>query len=121
MWEAVFGAAGGIFGAVLGYLAPRSRSLDSQREDFKVTSDLLMRQVTDLLTRVERLEKQHDEDEARIAVLEEQHVEDTRQHLRDVHRIDSLVGYVKELLAFIREHVPSPSPPPIPPEISTDI
>jgi uncharacterized membrane protein YgaE (UPF0421/DUF939 family) len=118
---ALIGAAAGVLGVVLGFIAPRSRSLDSQREDFKTTSDLLMRQVTDLLKRVEKLESQHDEDEKRIDVLEDQHREDTKQHLNDVRRINALISYVQELLSFIRTHVPSPEPPPIPPEISKDI
>ncbi|WP_306365296.1 hypothetical protein [Nocardia sp. CC227C] len=121
MWEALIGAASGFCVAVLGYFATRTRSLDSQREDFKVTSDLLMKQLTDLLSRVDKLEQQHDEDERRIAVLEEQHRADTKQHLRDVRRIDALAAYVRELLAFIRQHVPSPEPPPIPYEFSDDI
>ncbi|MGW5520009.1 hypothetical protein [Nocardia africana] len=121
MLTALIGAATGVLGAVLGFIAPRSRSLDSQREDFKTTSDLLMRQVTDLLKRVEKLEKQHDEDEARIDALEDQHREDTKQHLTDVRRINALISYVQELLVFIRTHVQSPEPPPIPDEISKDI
>ncbi|AXK88630.1 hypothetical protein IU443_29305 [Nocardia farcinica] len=121
MWDVLIPAISGGVGMLVGYISPRARSLDSQRADFQATSDLLMRQVTDLLVRVKHLEDQHVEDVARIDALEDQHVEDTKQHLRDVRRIDALTAYVKDLLAFIRTHVPSPEPPPIPPEFSNDI
>lgn len=107
MWEAVIAAATGVLGAILGYLAPRSRSLDSQREDFKAVLEPLRDELKDLRVRVKSLEDQHDDDQA--------------QHYKDQRKIDGLVDYVKELLAFIQLHVPSPPPPPIPPEISTDI
>ncbi|MET8430173.1 hypothetical protein [Nocardia sp. NPDC004860] len=107
MWEAVFGAGGGILGLVLGFIAPRSRSLDSQRADFAVVLAPLSEELKDLRSRVKTLETQH--------------VDDVAQHYKDQRRIDVLVDYVKDLLAFIREHVPAPPPPPIPPEISNDI
>ncbi|MFC4128930.1 hypothetical protein [Nocardia rhizosphaerae] len=121
IWTALIGASTGLLGVIAGFFAPRSRSLDSQRADFQAVSELLARQVTDLLTRVEKLEAQHDDDAARIDALEDQHVEDTKQHLRDVRRINALAAYVQDLLAFIQRHVPTPPAPPIPPEISQDI
>jgi hypothetical protein len=107
MWTALIGAAAGVLGVVLGFFAPRSRSLDSQREDFKAILGPLRDELTDLRTR--------------ITTLESQHVADTEQHYKDVRRIDILTDYVKDLLAFIREHVQSPEPPPIPLEFSKDI
>ncbi|MEV4127163.1 YtxH domain-containing protein [Nocardia sp. NPDC049707] len=107
MVTALIGAAAGILGVVLGWFTPRSRSLDSQREDFKTVLQPLRDELKDLRERVKALETQH--------------VADVEQHYQDVRRIDVLVDYVKDLLAFIREHVPAPSPPPIPAEISNDI
>lgn len=107
MWTALIGAATGILGVIVGFVAPRSRSLDSQRADFAVVLAPLSAELTDLRSRVKTLETQH--------------VNDVAQHYKDQRRIDVLVDYVKDLLAFIQEHVPAPPPPPIPPEISNDI
>ncbi|WP_280357063.1 YtxH domain-containing protein [Nocardia otitidiscaviarum] len=107
MVTALIGAAAGILGAILGWFAPRSRSLDSQREDFKSVLEPVLSELRDLRERVKTLEAQH--------------VDDVRQHYKDQRRIDVLVDYVQDLLAFIRLHVPSPEPPPIPVEISNDI
>lgn len=107
MITALIGAAAGILGAILGWFAPRSRSLDSQRADFKAILEPLSAEQADL--------------RRRITALETQHVADIEQHYKDVRRIDVLVDYVKDLLAFIRTHVQSPEPPPIPSEISNDI
>lgn len=107
MISALIGAATGILGLLLGFFAPRARSLDSQRADFKAVLD----PVSSELARIH----------ARVTVLETQHIADIEQHYKDVRRIDVLVDYVKDLLSFIRDHVPSPEPPPIPAEISNDI
>ncbi|WP_157119805.1 hypothetical protein [Nocardia xishanensis] len=107
IWTAVIGASTGLLGVIAGFFAPRSRSLDSQRADFTAVLEPLRDELKDLRDRVKTLEAQH--------------VADVAQHYQDVRRIDVLVDYVKDLLAFIQLHVPSPPPPPIPPEISNDI
>ncbi|MBF6358215.1 hypothetical protein IU449_27335 [Nocardia higoensis] len=107
IWTAVIGASTGLFGVLVGWIAPRSRSLDSQRADFEAILGPLRDEMRDMRDR--------------IKALEVQHREDTLQHFEDVRRIDVLVDYVKDLLVFIRTHVPSPEPPPIPPEFSDHI
>jgi hypothetical protein len=107
MWEVVIPAAAGVVGVVVGFVAPRSRSLDSQRADFEAVLAPTRDELQNLRSRVQELELQ-----ARA---------DTLQHIQDVRRIDVLVDYVKDLLAFIRTHVPAPPPPPIPDEILNEI
>lgn len=107
MLTALIGAAAGVLGVIVGFVAPRARSLDSQRADFKQILDPVLGELANL--------------RQRVTALEAQHVQDIEQHYKDVRRIDVLVDYVKDLLGFIRTHVPSPEPPPIPPEISNDI
>ncbi len=107
MWSVIIPAVTAVLGILVGFVAPKSRTLDSQREDFKTVLAPLSAELSDLRTRIAKLETQHEAD-----VL---------QHYRDVRRIDILTDYVKDLLEFIRTHVPSPPPPPIPPEISNSI
>ncbi|MBF6538190.1 hypothetical protein IU418_13350 [Nocardia farcinica] len=107
MWDVLIPAISGGVGMLVGYISPRARSLDSQRQDFQAVLGPLRDELRDLRERVKTLEAQHRAD--------------TLQHFEDVRRIDILVDYVKDLLSFIRTHVPSPEPPPIPPEFSNDI
>jgi uncharacterized membrane protein YgaE (UPF0421/DUF939 family) len=115
---ALIGAASGVLGVVLGFIAPRSRSLDSQRADFE---KVLESQRKDFESVLEPLRDDMKDLRGRVNTLEAQHAVDVQQHYHDQRRIDVLVDYVKDLLSFIRTHVPSPEPPPIPPEISKDI
>jgi predicted AlkP superfamily phosphohydrolase/phosphomutase len=105
--EVIIGLVGTVFGSLITFLTKRSRSLDSQRADFEAVLTPVLAELKDLRDRVKTLESQH--------------VVDTQQHYADQRRIDVLIDYVKDLLAFIRLHVPSPEPPPIPTEISNDI
>ncbi|MFC4373385.1 hypothetical protein ACFO5K_04675 [Nocardia halotolerans] len=92
---------------VVGFLIPRSRSLESQRADFTAVLAPLRDEQASLRDRIAKLESQHEAD--------------VKQHYLDVRRIDILVDHVRDLRAFIAQYVPSPPPPPIPPEISQDI
>ncbi|MFD3594260.1 hypothetical protein ACFWU5_16150 [Nocardia sp. NPDC058640] len=96
-----------VVGILIGFVAPKSRTLESQRADFTAVLAPITAEQASLRDR--------------IAKLETQHAEDVAQHYRDVRRIDILTDYVKDLLAFIQLHVTSPPPPPIPSEISNDI
>ncbi|MFD6400832.1 hypothetical protein [Nocardia sp. NPDC060249] len=107
MWPVIIPAVTAVLGILLGFVAPKSRTLDSQRKDFEAVLAPILAELGSLRDRV--------------TVLEAQHLEDTKQHYLDVRRIDILVDYVRDLLAFIQLHVPAPPPPPIPPEISNDI
>lgn len=118
MLTALIGAATGVLGAVLGFFAPRSRSLDSQRADFE---KVIESQRKDFEKVLDPVLAELSDLRGRVTTLETQHLTDVQQHYRDQRRIDVLVDYVKDLLAFIRTHVASPEPPPIPPEISKDI
>lgn len=118
MWEVVIPAATGAVGVLVGFVSPRARSLDSQRQDF---DKVLESQRKDFETILEPLRDEMQNHRVRIQTLEQQHAADIAQHYQDQRRIDILVDYVKDLLAFIRLHVASPPPPPIPPEFSNDI
>jgi septal ring factor EnvC (AmiA/AmiB activator) len=119
---ALISAAVGVLSALLGFVAkavlPRSRSLDSQRADFEKVIESQRKDFEKVLDPVlSELKSLRD----RVTKLESQHASDVAQHYKDQRRIDVLVDYVKDLLTFIREHVPSPPPPPIPEEISQHI
>lgn len=107
MWSVIIPAVTAVVGYLLSFITPRSRTLESQRKDFEAVLAPILAELGSLRDRV--------------TVLEAQHLEDVKQHYLDVRRIDILVDYVRDLLAFIQQYVPAPPPPPIPPEISQDI
>lgn len=108
MWSVIIpSAVTGVVSLIVGFLIPRSRSLESQRKDFEAVLAPILAELGSI--------------RERVTVLEAQHLADVKQHYLDVRRIDILIDYVRDLLAFIKLHVPAPPPPPIPPEISQDI
>lgn len=118
MWDVIIPAISGAAGLLVGFVSPRARSLDSQRADF---DKVLESQRKDFETVLAPVLAELANLRERVQTLEAQHKADTVQHYEDVRRIDILVDYVKDLLSFIRTHVPSPEPPPIPTEFSNDI
>lgn len=100
MLVAVLTVLGTVAVALLAFFGSRLPSLESQRQDFQAIVQPLRDEVKRLQDRVQALEDGREKDRVRFAVA---------------------VQYIRDLLAFIRLHVPSFDPPAIPEELSDDV